>query len=38
MVGLAVADAYLALAAGVRRAEAGAEVEVVMLRDNFDGA
>ena len=38
LVGLAVADAYLALAAGVRRAEAGAEVEVVMLRDNFDGA
>ena len=33
LVGLAVADAYLALPAGVRRAEAGDEVEVVMLRD-----
>lgn len=38
LVGLAVADAYLALPAGVRRAEAGDDVEVVMLRDDFDGA
>ena len=35
LVGLAVADAYLALPAGVRRAEAGDEVEVMMLRDDF---
>ena len=37
LVGLAVADAYLALPAGIRRAEAGDEVEVVMLRDDADG-
>jgi len=38
LVGLAVADAYLALPAGVRRAEAGDEVEVVMLRDDSERA
>ena len=36
LVGLAVADGYLALPAGVRRADAGDEVEVVMLRDASD--
>lgn len=38
LVGLAVADAYLALPTGVRRAEAGDEVEVVMLRGDSDRA
>jgi molybdopterin biosynthesis enzyme len=33
---LAIADGYLALPAGVRRAEAGDQVEVVMLRDDSD--
>jgi molybdopterin molybdotransferase len=36
LVGLAIADGYLALPAGVRRAEAGDQVEVVMLRDDSD--
>jgi len=38
LVGLAVADGYLVLPAGVRRAEAGEEVEVVVLGDDSDGA